>query len=164
MDMSSLSSYVHSMGSRLGVIKIAAKRAGLSLEEYQDRIDRGLKRCTFCEEWKLLELFDTDNSRGDGKTAGCSECRSERARAVYGPKRGTRRPGDKKQARARVNKDVELNLRSNPNDLHCVKCGHKGPDRRHEYHHTMGYEPIHHYDVMPFCSVCHHREHPNGKD
>lgn len=152
------------MGSLLGVIKIAAKRAGLGLEEYQSRIASGLKRCTFCEEWKSVELFDSDKSRGDGLTAGCSECRSGRAKAVYGPKRGTRRPGDKKQARARVNKDVETRLRPNPNELHCVKCGHKGDDRRHEYHHTTNYEPMHHYDVMPYCSDCHHKEHIRGQD
>jgi hypothetical protein len=152
------------MGSLLGVIKIAAKRAGLSLDEYQARLARGLKRCTFCEDWKSSELFDADKSRGDGLTAGCSECRSSRARAVYGPKRGTRRPGDKKQARARINSDVEHGLRPNPNDLHCVKCGHKGNDRRHEYHHTVNYEPMHHYDVLPFCSACHHKEHPHGKN
>lgn len=159
------------MGSKLGVLKIAAKKVGLSLEQYQDRIRSGQKRCTFCEEWKDKQFFDKDTSRWDVLTAGCRECRNERAKAVYspidvlfrlpaGPQRIPRRRGDKAQAKARINHDVEHKLRPNPNDLFCAKCGHKGNDRRHEYHHIMGYDELHHYDVIPLCSRCHHEEHP----
>ena len=163
------------MGSRLGILKIAAKKAGLTLDEYQRRTDAGLKRCTFCEEWKPLDKFAADASRWDGKTAGCVECRNGRAKEIYdpvsvlfalpaGPRRVARRNGDKSQAKARINSDVEHGLRPNANDLFCSKCGHKGPDRRHEYHHIMGCEEMHHYDVLPLCSKCHHEEHPrNGR-
>lgn len=162
------------MGSRLGVLKIAAKKGGLSLEEYQGRLASGLKRCTFCEEWKAIDQFAADATRWDGKTAGCIECRNGRSQEAYdpvqillrlpaGPARIARRSGDKAQAKARINSDVEHGLRPNPNDLFCAKCGHKGSDRRHEYHHVMGYEELHHYDVLPFCSRCHHEEHPRGK-
>ncbi len=163
------------MGSRLGILKIAAKKCGLSLEQYQGRIAQGLKRCTFCEEWKAVDAFATDSSRWDGLTQGCTECRNSRARELYdpvselfclpaGPQRILRRKGDKAQAKSRINHDVELGLRPNPNSLHCVKCGHKGTDKRHEYHHVMGYAEMHHYDVLPLCSTCHHEEHPRGRE
>lgn len=163
------------MGSKLGVMKIAAKRSGLTLAEYQARIARGLKRCTFCEEWKSKTLFATDSTRWDGLTQGCIECRNARSKELYdpigalfhlpmGPQRIPRRKGDKAQAKSRINHDVRLGLRPNPNSLHCVKCGHKGTDKRHEYHHVMGYSEAHHYDVLPLCSTCHHEEHPkHGK-
>jgi len=163
------------MGSRLGILKTAAKKCGLSLEEYQRRLADGLKRCTFCEEWKPINCFGSDSTRWDGKMQGCAECRNARAKETYepisvllqlpfGPRRIARRKGDKWQAKARINSDVEYGLRPNPNDLFCVKCGHKGSNRRHEYHHVMGYEEMHHYDVLPLCSRCHHEEHPrHGK-
>lgn len=164
--------YVHPMGSLLGVLKIAAKKAGLSLDEYRRRIDEGTKRCTFCQEWKPVDQFAVDASRWDGKTAGCTQCRNDRAKESYhpvaalfhlpsGPQRIARRAGDKTQAKARINHDVEHGLRPNPNSLFCVNCGHKGSDRRHEYHHVMGYSEMHHYDVLPLCSTCHHGEHPH---
>jgi hypothetical protein len=154
------------MGSRLGVEKVAAKKCGLTLEEYRLKTASGLKRCTFCEEWISVEKFNADKSRSDGLTAGCSECRNARSRETYtpierlfdlapGPARIARRSGDKLQARSRINHDVERGLRPNPNDLHCSKCGHKGEDRRHEYHHVMGYDEAHHYDVLPLCTTCH---------
>lgn len=159
------------MGSYLGVMKIAAKRCGLSLENYQAKIAAGLKRCIFCEEWKSVDQFKADATRWDGRNAGCTECRAARSqeanpvlsdlfRLPAGPQRIERRKGDRAQARARINADITNGLRPNPNDLYCVLCGHKGTDRRHEYHHVMGYEEMHYYDVLPLCSRCHHLEHP----
>lgn len=161
------------MGSKLGVLKLAAKKCGISLEQYREKTAQNLKRCTFCEEWRPIDTFAADASRWDGRTQGCIECRNSRSRESYdpisdlfrlpyGPHRILRRAGDKEQAKSRINHDVSLGLRPNPNVLHCVKCAHKGTDRRHEYHHVMGYSEMHHYDVLPLCSKCHHEEHPRG--
>jgi hypothetical protein len=76
-----------------------------------------------------------------------------------GPPRHDPRDGDKIQARHLINQDIKHGKRPDPDDLHCAHCGHKGPDRRHEYHHHMGYVARHHYDVIPLCSKCHHEEH-----
>lgn len=57
-----------------GAIKVAAKKAGLSVEEYLFRIESGLKKCTGCKEWKPKGLFDTDNSRWDGLQSKCQSC------------------------------------------------------------------------------------------
>lgn len=155
------------MGSKIGVYKVAASRAGLSLEEYIDHLANHQKRCVCCKQWRHRSNFTVDSTRGDGLCPKCSECVSKIAKAKYipipkevqkpkGPPRLPRRSGDKVQARARINADVRLGLRPNPNELFCANCGHRGPDRRHEYHHHLGYAPEHHNDVISLCTTCHH--------
>lgn len=155
------------MGSREGAIKAAAAKLGISVREYTRRVAEGLKRCTICGEWLPVDQFARDRSRGDGRACRCQTC----SKAIWRRKsfrsrheRADRRAGDKLQARSRINHDMKLGLRPDPNALHCALCGHKGDDRRHEYHHAMGYEPEHHYDVLPLCSTCHSKEHRNGED
>lgn len=158
-------------GRRLGAFKAAAVKAGITFEEYISRIERGLKRCTDCGDWLDRGEFDPDPSRWDGTSSKCRGCRRERyshefvpAEEVsrFGTVREPIRGGDKRQARHFINRDVDLGVRPDPNDMHCVKCGHKGSDRRHEYHHHMGYSAEHFFDVLPLCSACHHEEHPEN--
>jgi hypothetical protein len=59
---------------REAVLKIAAKKVGLTLAEYLRRTRIGLKRCTRCKEWKKVEDFAADRSRYDGKSASCFRC------------------------------------------------------------------------------------------
>lgn len=157
-------------GRQLGAFKRAAKLALLTFDEYVGRLDCGDKRCTRCRRWLPMEDFGVDHSRWDGLDAHCLECKRGVGRERYipvpfdrlkplGPPRQEPRDGDKLQARHLINLDVERGRRPSPNDLHCAACGHKGCDRRHEYHHHMGYEARHHYDVIPLCSTCHHQEH-----
>lgn len=63
------------MGSRVGVMKVSAKRLGLNLEEYERLLQRGLKWCNRCRSWKPTAEFGSDRSRGDGKDAVCKACR-----------------------------------------------------------------------------------------
>ena len=149
-----------------GAIKTAAKKAGISVSEYIDKISNGLKKCTICKDWKDIDLFSTDRSRVDGKASRCNDCSKTlwRLKSMHSNKRVERRDGDKAQAKARINQDVSQGLRPNPNDLFCSLCGHKGNDLRHEYHHVCGYGKNHHYDVLPLCSKCHHKEHPKNDD
>jgi hypothetical protein len=139
-------------------IKSAATRLGISTKEYLDKINNGYKWCTSCGRWLDRNLFHKDKSRGDGLKSKCKECSKAlwRRKAIFNnTKRQERRSGDMKQARSRINSDVEMGIRPNPNDLYCAICGHKGDDKRHEYHHHMGYEAEHHYDVLPVCVNCH---------
>lgn len=53
----------------------AARRCGLSLEEYRTNIEAGLKRCWRCRVWKPIDQFCADRSRGDGRSARCMACR-----------------------------------------------------------------------------------------
>lgn len=147
-----------------GAIKIAARKAGLSVPEYTNRIANDLKKCTICKQWKNKnDAFLKDKSRHDGISPRCIICskaiwRRRSMMSKISKKRIVRRDGDKIQARARINSDIEMGFRPNPNDLYCSLCGHKGGDRRHEYHHILGYEKEHHYDVLPLCSKCHGKE------
>lgn len=59
------------MGSRAGVMKIAAKRVGLSLGDYLTRIAAGEKWCTRCGAWHPVSAFGRDEHRGDGLSAHC---------------------------------------------------------------------------------------------
>ena len=157
-------------GRRLGAFKGAAAKTGLAFDEYVSRLDAGLKRCVDCNQWLPGSEFRPDRTRWDMRSAKCAACNNGRNRARYvpvaeadrkppGPLRAAPRDGDKLQARYLVNRDVKLGRRQPASELHCAYCGHKGPDRRHEFHHHMGYSARHHYDVIPLCALCHAREH-----
>lgn len=76
------------MGSALGVAKGAARRLGISLEEYRDRRAQGLKWCTRCKEWRASVEFARDRTRTDGLKAAC---RVHDARTTPGPTKAERR-------------------------------------------------------------------------
>lgn len=161
------SAYISGLSGRhLGRFKQVAAAAGLTLEDYVNRLDAGEKRCTKCKQWLPRFRFGADETRWDGLDSTCFECRRQISHDRYtpvpaeqrkpmGPPRHDPRDGDKIQARHLINLDVKSGKRPSPNDLPCSECGHKGDDRRHEYHHHMGYASQHHYDVVPVCTTCH---------
>jgi len=57
-----------------GAIKCAAKKAGISVAEYLERIEAGLKKCTICKQWKSISSFAKDRSRFDGLKSKCHDC------------------------------------------------------------------------------------------
>jgi hypothetical protein len=155
-------------GRQLGAFKGAAKRIGVTLDDYIDAIDAGRKWCFACSQWCDRCRFCIDRTRWDGLGAKCHACAAvfhERTHScvpeweLTAREREAPRDGDKLQARYLVNLDIKIGRRPDPNTFHCALCGHKGSDRRHEYHHYMGYAARHHYDVIPVCSACHHEEH-----
>ena len=64
------------MGSKVGAMKVAAKRIGVTIEEYQQRIEQGLKWCHTCRRWVERDGFHIDKSRGDGLATVCKSCRA----------------------------------------------------------------------------------------
>lgn len=66
------------MGSRVGVLKIAAKRIGISFEEYMENLVAGLKWCTGCQGWRQRKKFWRNKAKSDGLGAYCSECQAAR--------------------------------------------------------------------------------------
>jgi hypothetical protein len=154
------------MGSAEGVRKAAAKRVGLTIEEYDARIAAGEKWCTGCKEWHPRGMFKVDKSRSDGLAAACTKNRKQRYRETYQPRPrpepGRRfvaaRDDDRLQARGRVNYLVNAGLMADPNDVPCVDCGHVWAlgERRHEYDHHRGYAAEHHEAVEAVCTTCHH--------
>lgn len=158
-----------------GAIKVAAKKAGVTVAEYRRKKAKGLKWCTKCKTWHPESSFGRDSSRYDRLSAKCRESSRAVGRAAYQPKprpaKGRSfvpaRDGDKLQARRRVNHFVEVGLLPNPNDLPCLDCGHRDSDRRHEYDHYLGYAAEHHEAVQAVCTTCHHRregERNGGQD
>lgn len=63
------------MGSKIGVEKVAAKRIGISYEEYCKRKEKGLKWCSGCKVFKPIGEFCRDSSRTDGLSTKCFQCR-----------------------------------------------------------------------------------------
>jgi len=57
-----------------GLKKAAAKRIGVSLQEYSERTARGEKWCSRGKHWVRLDLFQKDRSRYDGRQASCFAC------------------------------------------------------------------------------------------
>lgn len=159
------------MGSAEGAIKAAAARTGCSVGEYIDNTNRGLLWCTRDQDWEPAENFAIDRTRLRGRASSCKRSNNAAARRRYQqknrPSPGRRyvaaRPGDKLQARRRVNHLVDVDVLPNPNEVPCTDCGHLGSDKRHEYDHHLGYDAEHHEDVEPVCSTCHHeRENQRG--
>ena len=154
------------MGSKLGILKIAAKRIGISYDEYMSYISSGLKWCRACRLWISVDIFNLDRTRGDGRSSVCNNCRRNIYRRTHTPKarqsqlgttRVKPRDGDKKQARRRINHQIKIGLRPHSNELPCVDCGHvwNQGERRHEYDHYCGYEAKSHDKVEVVCTKCH---------
>ena len=154
--------------TREGAQKINARRLGMTLQQYQQRVASGEKHCSNCQRWHKQSAFGSDRSRGDGLEMSCKESRNARSRAAYVPSYRVipngrslvpARDGDKLQARRRVNYFVEAGLLPQPNELPCVDCGHewRSGERRHEYDHHLGYAAKHHEHVEAVCSQCHHK-------
>lgn len=55
--------------------RTAAKRAGISLDQYRANVEAGLKFCWRCRGWKPVGSFGIDRSRWDGLAARCVSCR-----------------------------------------------------------------------------------------
>lgn len=147
-----------------GAVKIAAKRVGVSVEQYQEAVAAGKKWCRGCRAFAGRENFGVDSSRGDGLASVCKPCKNRRGRQGYvfrDRKRGRRfvaaRDGDKEQARRRVNYLVESGLIPHPSELPCTDCHRHHPTSRHEYDHHLGYDAEHHESVQPVCAPCHHK-------
>ena len=58
---------------------------------------------------------------------------------------------EKVKARALVNQRVRFGRMPKASVLVCVECG----EQANHYHHHLGYEFKHRYDVVPVCTQCH---------
>ena len=67
-----------------GALKIAAKKAGLTIDEYSAMRAAGLKKCTGCKQWHDVATFNVDATRTDGLSAKgrcCSRVAVRQSRA-----------------------------------------------------------------------------------
>ncbi len=139
------------MGSALGARKVAARRRGLTLDQYEARLASGLKWCTRGKHWRPGVQFMSDVSRGDGLSTDCAACKV-RHNIVR-----RRQEPEKKSARNRVHNRIKKGRWKNASAYPCFDCGRvwKDGDRPHEYDHHRGYAPEHGIDVQPVCRACH---------
>lgn len=155
----------------IGARKTRAKKLGITLEEYLEKEQSGLKWCCDCKCWQSRELFGVDNTRSDGLSTHCITSRhtgnprgwhgrpnNNPVTGRPGPTPKKSRDGDKIQARAKVNQAVKFGRLPDPDDLACMDCGHiKSIETpmRHSYDHYLGYSGKNHLDVEAVCNSCH---------
>lgn len=146
------------MGSAVGAIKIAAKRIGLSTEEYLANIGAGMKWCTNCRRWINRNLFGRDHYRGDGLKSHCITCCRvpvKRRRILSAPSTSIHNA-----ATNAVRTAIRRGQLPDPRKITCVDCAGKAA----QYHHDKGYEKKHWLDVIPVCLSCHQKRHWENHD
>ena len=146
------------MGSKIGILKIAAKQSGVELLEYLSLKEKGMKFCWKCREWKPQSSFGRDSSRYDGRDAICKSCRPTRARRSRILPRPSQRIGN--QASEAVRQAVKKGTLPQLSRVSCARCGLQA----HHYHHWRGYDKEYLLDVIPLCIPCHRKEHWNGQN
>lgn len=72
--------------TKIGAKRCAAKKIGITLEEYIANIEIGLKWCTKCKQWKNIKYFVKDKSRYDGLKSTCTACSYKRKTSGHGRK------------------------------------------------------------------------------
>lgn len=75
------------MGSYVGVMKVAARRIGMSYRAYMKRRAGGERWCTACRVWHPTAAFPKDADRFDGTAAKCRAAHNRIGRERYWNKR-----------------------------------------------------------------------------
>lgn len=57
-----------------GRLKVTAKWAGVTVDEYLSNVASGLSLCTKCKVWKPRDEFGNDSTRPDGRARRCFSC------------------------------------------------------------------------------------------
>lgn len=74
-------------GTRMGALRAAATKAGLTVGEYTARLEAGLLRCSWCEQWKPPTAFSPrPRHQPRGRDPYCLHCRREKD-AIKRPRR-----------------------------------------------------------------------------
>jgi len=148
------------MGSKAGSIKIAAKRIGVSLFEYNKRLRDGTKWCWRCRMWHDVSVFPSDESRSSGLAASCLSSRNSFQRTRT-PKQ---RDAVKERARSLVRLRIKQGKLPHPNSIPCADCGHTGNDREHQHDHHKGYMGRNKLNVQVVCTKCHRKREVSRED
>jgi hypothetical protein len=135
------------VGTPIGVLKAAANRLGLSVEEYTQKKERGEKWCSGCKDWHPKNKFPRDRARSDGLRCWCLLSSRRQPRGYRDPQ--------KELARRVVSLGVKTGALAHPSSIPCADCGHLADDRRHEYDHFAGYDFRNWTSVEAVCTLCH---------
>lgn len=150
-------------------------RAGEWLPISEFNVNRALngghdRMCRECAKRKLREYRATEKGKRaaalwmreyrktpNGRKHDRKGREKYRAKDKYRALQVERRKRDplKSKARYRLNSAVKYGHLARPDSLPCHECGEPACD----YHHHLGYEPEHHFDVIPVCRPCHAKLH-----
>lgn len=72
---------LNATGRVLGGYKNAARRTGLSIKQWIERRQNGLRWCFRCRTWGPVEQFCIDKSRLGGRASSCKPCMSDASTA-----------------------------------------------------------------------------------
>lgn len=136
-----------------GVIKLMAKKSGVSVQEFNKNQQDGLKWCYKCKSWLPCTEFGIDKSRWDGRFAICRSCRHVKDRK----KRRLIAPSEKvrNQASNAVRTAIKQGRMVRADKLPCFYCTGKAV----EYHHYKGYSERNWLNVKAACKKCHNNLH-----
>ena len=146
------------MGSRIGITKIAAKRIGITYDEYLSQTKSGLKWCHRCKRWKERERFGIDRSRGDGHHAICQDCRHVKIPKQRKNPTGVT-PREQSKASSAISYMIRKGYMKPARKFNCKDCGKQAD----VYHHHRGYSPDAWFKFVPLCHACHQNRHWNGE-
>ena len=147
-----------------------------------------MKTCLSCPQIKPLSEFYKNRNTKDGLRYWCKTCEKAHQKAYQQTKRGKavhrkrvakyqKTPNGKafrRKANAKYNALHPNNIKAinavnhairagrlpQPNTRFCHYCGAKAE----QYHHYLGYELEHWFDVLPVCVECHRKEHKAQTD
>ncbi len=171
------------MLTKIGALKIAAKKVGISFEEYQVKTESGLKWCGTGRHFVPIEEFGFNKLKYDNREPQCLVCshvkvrintkgrvstfkgrshtpesKEKMAQAHTGSLNHHSKGGVKrmKTTRAAILARRQVNHAIQAGELprpDTLLCAQCGKQAR-EYHHHLGYAPEHWLDVIPVCSSC----------
>jgi hypothetical protein len=136
--------------THLGAMKAQAKRLGLTLVQYLEKLESGYSWCWKCKTWKLMIEFYSDKSRHDGIARKCISCACVKTRLE-------RIPTEDRHAVQKAHDAIRNAIKRGQIKpvTDCIRsCGKPST----HYHHHRGYRG-HELDVVPLCMSCHFRSH-----
>ena len=141
-------------------------------------IDMEYKVCSVCNREKPISEFHRNKNKKDGHNSFCKICTKEYGRSyrihnkeyLVEQKKEYKKTEngkiahkktvhnyrakypDKEKAHSAINNAVRHGKIPPASAQKCSICGNRPAQH---YHHYLGYEKEHHFDVMPVCDECH---------
>ena|SRR3990167_380487 len=171
------------MLTKIGALKIAAKKTGVSFEEYQEKLAAGLKWCSKGRHFAPIKEFGLNKLKYDRHEPQCRSCshvkvkvntkgrlstfkghthtiesRQKMSEAHLGERNHRWKDGSRKM------KTTHEAMMARRITNHAIEAGRLPMPKTlicvncgklaREYHHHLGYAPEHQLDVVPVCSRC----------
>jgi hypothetical protein len=143
-----------------------------------------MKRCSKCKEWKEISEFGSNKSKKDGLATECKICANinslryshsphgSKMRKLYeqrdnvkkrkadyehsergkqNKRKNLNKFPEKRKARRMINNAIRDGRFPHSSTENCIACGNQAQ----EYHHYLGYDIEHWFDIQAVCKPCH---------